>query len=460
MWFVGLADVASVPIVPLSRARWLDLSMIGDRLRPITVPVSGRADSVVRMRLVDIDSLDPILATLPDCPRIVAPGGGATPLALLDALDRQLGSWKLFCVNAPAGVPAHHGVRHETVFLGPGSRQAQDVHYFPMPMSTAPMLLSTSCPPDLVVLHTTTPRNRVVSMGIEVQLMAAAVEAAKRRGVPVIAQLNPQMPFVRGDGVLPEQAIDVAVEVDQPLVPVAPAILDNDLISIGELVASRVHNGSTIQIGIGKIPDAAALGLRRHKDLRIWSGILSDAAMALDRAGALVAGRQMTGSSLLGSLELYAWADENPRVRLLRCEKTNSPSSVAALDGFVSIHTALEVDLFARVNASRFGLKLYSGTAGSTDFQFGAMHSRGGQSLVALHSRHKDSSTIVGRLSGPATYSQPTAVITENGVAELIFADEDEQARRLIDNAAHPDFRQQLRSQARDLGLRCSPAVG
>lgn len=79
---------------------------------------------------------------------------------------------------------------------------------------------------------------------------------------------------------------------------------------------------------------------------------------------------------------------------------------------------------------------------------------------MALHSRHQDSSTIVGRLSGPATYSQPTAVITENGVAELIFADEDEQARRLIDNAAHPDFRQQLRSQARDLGLRCSPAVG
>lgn len=407
------------------------------------------------MRLIGIDELDEIVATLPECPRIVAPGGGATPLELLDGLDQRLDRWRLFCINAPRGVPARDGVTHETVFLGPGSRRSEDVHYFPMPMSSAPMLLSTSCPPDLVVLHTTTSRNRVVSMGIEVQIMAAAVEAAKRRGIPVIAQLNPQMPFTRGDGVLPEEAIDYAVEVDAPLIPADPVILDEDLLRIGELVAGRVRDGNIIQIGIGKVPDAAARALRGHRNLRIWSGILSDAAMTLDRAGALVAHRQMSGSSLLGSSELYAWADENPRIRLLRCEKTNNPATVSALDGFISIHSALEVDLFGRVNASRIGLKIYSGTAGSTDFQFGAMHSRGGQSLVALHSRHTGASTIVGGLSGPATYAQPTAVITENGVAELLFRDEDEQARRLIERAAHPDHREELREQAGRFGLHC-----
>ncbi len=405
------------------------------------------------MRLIGIDELDRIIADLPERPRIVSPGGGASPLALLDGLDQALESWTLFCVNAPEGVPVRDGVTHETVFLGPGSRAARDVRYLPMPMSIAPMLMTTSCPPDLVVLHTTTPRNHVVSMGIEIQMMGAAIDAAKKRGVPVIAQINPQMPFTRGDGVLPEDAIDYAVEVDAPLIPVPPAELDDDMLRIGELVGSRIHDGSAIQIGIGKIPDAAAHCLRGRKNLRIWSGILSDAAMALDRAGALMAHRQMTGSSLLGSLELYAWADENPRIRLLRCEKTNDPATVSALPGFISIHSALEVDLFGQVNASRFGDRIYSGTAGSTDFQFGAMHSRGGQSLVALHSRHRGASTIVGELSGPATYSQPTAVITENGVAELLFRDEAEQARRLIDRAAHPDVREELRGQAARHGL-------
>lgn len=413
--------------------------------------------TVEAMRLITMDELERVTAALPDCPRIVAAGGGASPLALLNGLDESLDNWRLFCVNAPLGVPAHDGVCHETVFLGPGSRAARDVDYFPMPMSTAPMLLSTSCPPDLVVLHTTTVRNRVVSMGIEVQLMAAAVEAAKRRGIPVIAQINPQMPFTRGDGVLPEDAIDLAVEVDEPLIPVDPAPLDDDLLQIGDLVASRVHDGDAIQIGIGKVPDAAARGLLGHRNLRIWSGILSDAAMTLDQAGSLVPHRQMTGSSLLGSLELYAWADENPRIRLLRSEKTSNPATISALNGFVSIHSALEVDLFGQVNASRFGLKVYSGTAGSTDFQTGAMRSKGGQSLVALHSRHADSSTIVGRLSGPATYSQPSAVITENGIAELLFRDEAMQASRLIERAAHPDFRDELREQAERIGLLHAP---
>ncbi|AXE38876.1 acetyl-CoA hydrolase/transferase family protein [Acidipropionibacterium virtanenii] len=405
------------------------------------------------MRLISIDELDRAVSTLPEAPRIVSPGGGASPLELLGALDARLERWSLFCVNAPEGVPARDGVTHETVFLGPGSRAAGQVRYFPVPLSTAALLFATSCPPDMVVLHTTTPRNHVVSMGVEVQLLVSAVEYAKRRGVPIIAQINPRMPFTRGDAVLADDVIDYAVEVDAPLIPVPPVDLDEEVMSIGELVASRVADGSTIQIGIGKIPDAAAHSLHARRNLRIWTGMITDAAMHLDRAGALVARRQMTGSAVLGSEELYAWADDNPRVRLLRCEKTNNPASISALPAFVSIHSALQVDLFGQVNASRFGDRIYSGTAGSTDFQAGAMHSSGGQSLVALRSRHRETSTIIGQLAGPATYSQPTAVITENGVAELLYHHEAEQAERLIERAAHPDAREELRAQARRHGL-------
>lgn len=405
------------------------------------------------MRLISFDELDRITSALPEVPRIICPGGGASPLQLLSALDSRLERWNLFCVNAPEGVPARDGVTHETVFLGPGSRAAGQVRYFPVPLSTASLLFATSCPPDMVVLHTTTPRNRVVSMGVEVQLMVSAVEHAKRRGVPVVAQMNPRMPFTRGDAVLADDVIDFAVEVDAPLIPVPPVDLDDEVLSIGELVASRVADGSTIQIGIGKIPDAAARSLRSGRNLRVWTGMITDAAMDLDRAGALVPRRQMTGSSVLGSQELYAWADDNPRIRLLRAEKTNDPKSISALPGFVSIHSALQVDLFGQVNASRFGDRIYSGTAGSTDFQSGAMHSPGGQSLVALRSRHRGDSTIIGQLAGPATYSQPTAVITENGIAELLFHHEGDQAERLIERAAHPDARDGLRAQARRHGL-------
>lgn len=405
------------------------------------------------MRLISLDELDRITAALPERPRIVAPGGGAAPLRLLSGLDARLGEWNLFCINAPQGVPVRPGVTHETVFLGPGSRAAERVRYFPMPMSTASALFATSCPPDLVVLHTTTPRTHVLSMGIEVQMMVSAVEAARRRGATVIAQINPRMPFTRGDAVIADTAVDYAVEVDEPLIPVAPLQLDEEVLRIGELVASRVGDGATIQIGIGKIPDAVALGLRGRRNLRIWTGILTDAAMALEGAGALMAHRQMTGSSLLGSQELYEWADDNPRIRLLRIEKTNDQKTISGLPGFVSIHSALQVDLFGQVNASRLGERIYSGTAGSIDFQIGAMHSPGGQSLVALRSTHRGRSTIIGRLDGPATYSQPSAVITENGIAELFCHAEDDQATRLIERAARPDARQELREQARRHGL-------
>ena len=157
----------------------------------------------------------------------------------------------------------------------------------------------------------------------------------------------------------------------------------------------------------------------------------------------------------MGTPALYEWLNENPRVQLLRCEKTNNPSFIAAQPKMTSVNAALQVDLFGQVNANRVRGKIYSGIGGSTDFLVGAMHSLGGQALIAMLSWHPkaDCSTIVGLLDSPASASQPSVVVTEQGVADFFGKSQEEQARQLIENAAHPDARGELWRQAKELSL-------
>ena len=140
---------------------------------------------------------------------------------------------------------------------------------------------------------------------------------------------------------------------------------------------------------------------------------------------------------------------------MLRTERTNDPARIAANPAMVSIHTALEVDLYGQVNASRVGGRIHSGYGGQTDFIVGALHSPGGQALIALRSWHPraDVSTIVPLLDEPVTSFQPSAVLTENGVAPLFGCDQQAQARALIEQAAHPRVRDELWEEARALGL-------
>jgi acyl-CoA hydrolase len=163
----------------------------------------------------------------------------------------------------------------------------------------------------------------------------------------------------------------------------------------------------------------------------------------------------VVASFVVGSEALYRHLDRNPRVRVLRTEVTNDPGRIAANPRMTSINTALSVDLFVQANASRIGARIHSGFGGQTDFIVGALHSPGGQALIALRSWHPkaDVSTIVPLLDEPVTSFQHTAVITEQGVAEIHGHDERTQARHLIDQAAHPSVRDELREEAVGLGL-------
>lgn len=392
-------------------------------------------------------------------PRVVASGNAAVPWELLDMVDTALEEYRLFMLNAPRGIPTRSGVLHETPFVGPGMRGLRSLRYFPSRLSQVPTLFTTAAPPDVVCLHTSMPSAGKVSLGIEVNILPAAISAAKARGGLVLAELNAAMPYTFGDAEIPLSSIDATIDVDRPIAvgppPRSSPAQAAALARLGTFVSDRVGDGSVLQLGIGQVPDAVLPGLLDRRGLGIWSEMVSDGVMTLDQAGALDGQRDLVASFLMGSAQLYKWADHNERLRLLRTETTNSPALIGRNPSMVSINTALQVDLFGQANASRIGGRIHSGFGGQTDFIEGALHSPGGQALMALQSWHPkaDTSAIIALIDEPVTSFQHTAVITEQGVADIWGNDERTQAHELIERAAHPSVRAELWEEARALGL-------
>jgi acyl-CoA hydrolase len=415
------------------------------------------------VRIVNQQQLEQALTALPALePRVVASGNLATPWGLLGVVERALERYRLFMLAAQAPLPQRDGVIFETPFVGPGMRDAGErLDYLPMRLSLVPRLFATMRPPDVVLLHTSTPQGGKVSLGIEVNILVAAVEAVRARGGLVIAQLNPRMPYTLGDSELAQELIDLAIEVDEPLSSptVSPSHEDSD--RIAELVASLVEDNSTLQLGIGQVPDATLRALSGRRDLAIFSEMISDGVMALDRDGALDQRHPIVCSFLFGSPELYSWVDRNHRLRMTRTEITNDPARIAAQPAMVSVNTALQVDLSDQAGASHIDGRLYSGFGGQPDFVSGALHSPGGHAVIALRSWHEpsDSSTIVPRLTQPVTSFQHSAIVTEQGRAHIFGRSQRAQAELIVEHAAHPDAREQLREQSASLGLRHRAAV-
>ena len=414
------------------------------------------------MRTLTPTALTAALSALPDVgpagPRVVVAGNHAVPWEVLRLLNAAVPAYRLFMLNAPRGVPDRDGVVLETPFVGHGMRDSPRLAYVPSRLSLVPTLFTTTRVPDVVVLHVSAPRDGTVSMGTEVNLLPSAVEAVRARGGVVVAQVNPRMPYTYGDGVLALEEVDLALEVDEPLVSPHVRPPDDTAAAIGERVADLVTDGATLQLGIGGVPDATLSALTRRRRLRVWTEMVSDGLLGLARAGALEAGATLTTSFLFGSPELYDWVDGNPAVRVVRTETTNDPALIAKQRQMTSINTALQVDLFAQANASRRPDRpgaVYSGFGGQTDFIVGALHSPGGRAVIALPSVHPKAgvSTVVPLLEAPATSFQHSHIVSEQGVATVWGCDQVAQARQLIGSVAHPSVREGLREAAGRLGL-------
>lgn len=397
-----------------------------------------------------------ILGRLLGVPRVVASGNFATPTTALRVLDSVVAEYRLFMLNAQPGIPDRPEVILESPFVGPGMRGHPNLRYFPSRLSLVPYLLKGALPPDIVLAHTSTPHAGTVSLGAEVNVLPAAIEAVRSRGGLVIAQLNANMPYTYGDGVLTEDEIDYAIEVDVPLPAPTARPPDETAQQIAEHVARLVPDGATLQLGIGATPDATLAALTGRTSLRIWSEMFSDGVLRLERAGALDRDAPINASFAFGSSELFTWMDRNPRVRMLRTEKTNDPGLIAMHPLLTSINSALQVDLYGQANANRARGAIYSGFGGQTDFVVGALHAAGGKAVIALPSWHAktETSTVVPVLAGPVTSFQHSYVVSEHGMATIWGHDTDAQARDIIDHVAHPKARDELRSAARALGLR------
>ena len=407
------------------------------------------------MRVINQEQLKAILSNYTNNPRIIASGNFAAPKVLLAAADEVIPEFRLHMLNAHDGIPDREGIAYETAFVGPAMRRHPRLNYFPARLSMLPVIIREHLHPDIVFLHTSAPRFDTVSLGIEVNVLPMAIETAQAHGGLVIAQANKQMPYTYGDAQIYESEIDYLVEVDEPLLHKEQIPISDTAQEIGNRIAALISDDSTLQLGIGAVPDAVLSCLKDRSGMRIWTEMFSDGVLDLYKTGVLDKEVLLTASFLFGSPELYEWVNLNKLVRMRRTERTNDPSQIARQARMTSINAALEIDLFDQANASHVRGEIYSGFGGSTDFIVGALHSRGGASFMALPSWHPKAnvSTIVPNIGSNITSFQHSYVVTEQGVATCFGKSQSEQANNLVEQAAHPNAKEALRDSARKLNL-------
>ena len=407
------------------------------------------------MRVINYEQLKSVLAQQSEWPRIVASGNFAPPMTLLKAADETIENFNLHMLNAHPGIPDREGVDYESAFVGPAMRRHPRLHYIPSRLSMVPILFRDHYRPDIVFLHTSPQRYDTVSLGVEVNILPAAIEAARARNGIVIAQANKQMPYTYGDAQIYESEIDYLIEVDEPLLEKPVAQITDTQKEIGNRIAALIENNSTLQLGIGGVPDAVLNALTNRKNMRIWTEMFSDGVLDLFKAGVLDEELPLNASFLFGSRELYDWVHLNRKIRMRRTEISNDPSVIARQAKMTSINSALQIDLYDQANASFVRGQIYSGFGGSTDFIVGALHSRGGQSFMALPSWHPkaDVSTIIPKLDTPVTSFQHSYVATEQGIAPCFGHPTKQQAANIIRYAAHPDAKEELAKAAAEMNL-------
>jgi len=353
--------------------------------------------------------------------------------------------------------------RHNSLFVGPGVRSAVYeglADYTPIFLSEIPDLFRSGRMPLDVALIQVTPPDRFgfCSLGVSVEAVKAAVEAADL----VIAQVNPQMPRTLGDSFIHMEDIDIIVEYEEPILEVTPPEPDDVARAIARHITRLIENGSTIQAGIGRIPNAVLYGLSEKKDLGVHTEMFSDGLIDLIESGVVNNSKKtfhpgkILATFCIGTRRLYDYIDNNPMFEFHPVDYNSSPINIAKNEKMVAINTALQVDITGQVCADSLGYKIYSGIGGQADFIRGAALAPGGKPIIALPSTAQGGkvSRIVPALSPGAgvvtTRGDVHYVVTEFGVAYLHGKSLRERATALI-QIAHPRFREELLQAAKEM---------
>ncbi len=398
--------------------------------------------------------------------RVFVHGAAATPTPLVQALCARtdLEAVTLYHLHlegpCPFADPTHGGhLRSTSLFTGPALRKPIEegrADFMPIFLSDIPRLFaSRQIPLDVAIVQVSPPdRHGVCTLGTSVDTARAAVDSARL----VIAEINEQMPRTHGNASLRFDRIDAFVHTDRPLHAHAPPVVGEVEARIGEQIAALVEDGSTLQMGIGAIPDAVLARLGDKVDLGVHTEMFSDGLIPLLEGGVITnrhkkvhAGRTVT-SFVNGSARLFDYVHDNSTIEFHPCDRTNDTALIRENPKVVAINSALEIDLSGQVCADSIGHRIYSGIGGQMDFIRGAALSPGGKPIIAL-----PSTAASGKLSRIVTSLKPGAgvvttrghvhwVVTEWGAANLHGMTLRERGEALI-SLAHPDFRAELRNE-------------
>jgi acetyl-CoA hydrolase len=409
--------------------------------------------------------------------KIIVQPGCAAPLELINAMVRrkdELSNVEIFHILVVGDIPytkpgMEKHFKHKAFFIGANSRTAVNegrAEFIPIFLSEVTMLFKRGViQADVAMIHVSPPdEHGFCSYGIDVGNIKTPAEKAKC----VIAQVNKHMPRGLGNSFIHVNKIDFIVEIDEPLkeLPqVDPDATPELLIiydQIGKNVAGMIEDGSTLQMGIGAIPDAVLKYLHNKNDLGVHTEMFSDGLINLVEEG-VVNGEKKTlhpgkiiAGFVLGTKRSYNFIDNNPVFEFHPQEYVNDPFLISKNNKMVAINSAIEIDLTGQVCADSIGTKFFSGIGGQVDFVRGAAHSEGGKPIIALPSATKDLkfSKIVPMLKPGAgvvtSRGDVHYVVTEYGVAYLFGKSIQERVRALIE-ISHPAFRQELTEFAKNI---------
>lgn len=425
------------------------------------------SDSDWRSRAV---SADEVVRHIGSGDRVYVHGTSATPTPLLEALARRtdVEGVRFYHLHldgpVPTADPQHAGrYRHVALFLSAQLRHAVAegrADFMPIFLSDIPGLFTGGrVPLNAALLQLSPPdAHGLCTLGTSVEAARAAADTA---GV-LLAEINLQMPRTHGNAFVPFERIKAFTVTDRPLIEHAVGPESAVEGAIGALVADLVEDGSTLQAGIGGIPNAALRRLTHKRDLGIHTEMFSDGMLDLWEAGAITNQRKATSvgrittSFVTGTRRLFDFVDDNPQVEFLPCDRTNDTLVIHRNPKVVAINSALSIDLTGQICADSLGHRIYSGIGGQMDFMRGAARSAGGKPIIALPSTASSGkvSRIVTSLAPGSgvvtTRGHAHYVVTEYGVANLHGLTLRERGEALI-AIAHPDMRGELTREFREI---------
>ncbi len=400
--------------------------------------------------------------------KVFVHGGAATPHFLLEKMVERAGDLnnvELISISSQ-GAALYADEKYKdnfhinSLFVSANVREAVNDgrgDYIPVFLSEIPNLFKRKIIElDVALVHVSLPdKHGFCSLGVSVDVAATAVKTAKY----VIAQVNPNMPRTFGDGQVHIDDFDAIVHTESVLPEVVSGGSDSPVFKkIGKFCADLIEDGSTIQTGIGAIPDAVLASLSGHKELGIHTEMFSDGILPLVEKGVITnqhkkrcQGKIVTGF-MLGSRKLYDFAHDNPEVLVMNIDYVNDTAVIRTNPKVAAINSAIEVDITGQVCSDSIGTYHYSGVGGQIDFIRGAALSEGGKPIIALSSTtSKGDSKIVSFIKRGAgivtTRAHAHYIVTEYGVAFLYGKNMRERAKALI-NIAHPDHREMLEKEA------------